>query len=80
MTIPRSHRPGFLNPVCQIVEWSLTFRVKNVFEKKKWKKPGLWDRGMVWSLADWVKNLIEKNWPDLSDSDMVTGGLMRVLQ
>ncbi len=29
---------------------------------------------MVWSLANWVKNLIEKN-DSLSDSDMVTGGL-----
>ncbi len=26
-------------------------------------------------MADWVKNLIEKKWPSLSDSDMVTGGL-----
>ncbi len=30
---------------------------------------------VVWSLADWVKNLIEKKWPGLSYSDMVTGGL-----
>ncbi len=30
---------------------------------------------VVWSLADWVKNLIEKKWPGLSDSDMVTSGL-----
>ncbi len=30
---------------------------------------------VVWSLADWVKKLIEKNWPTLLDSDMVTGGL-----
>ncbi len=31
---------------------------------------------MVWSLADRVENLIEKKWLSLSDSDMVTGGLM----
>ncbi len=30
---------------------------------------------VVWSLADRVKNLIEKTWPGLSDIDMVTGGL-----
>ncbi len=30
---------------------------------------------MVWSLADRIKNLIEKKWPGLSDSDRVTGGL-----
>ncbi len=30
---------------------------------------------MVWSLADRIKNLIEKKGPGLSDSDMVTGGL-----
>ncbi len=35
-----------LNPVCETMVWSLTFRVKNVFEKK-WKKPDLWVRGMV---------------------------------
>ncbi len=31
---------------------------------------------VIWSLADWVKNLIEKKWPGLSDSDMVTDGLI----
>ncbi len=41
--------------------------------KKKWKKPVY--ETMVWSLADRVKNLIEKQWPGLSDSDIVTGGL-----
>ncbi len=30
---------------------------------------------MVWSLADQVKNLIEKKWPGLSDSNVVSGGL-----
>ncbi len=40
-------------------------------------KPGL--ETAVWSLADWVKNLIEKKWPGLSDSDMVTGRL-RIIQ
>ncbi len=33
---------------------------------------------MVWSLAEWVKNLIEKKWPGLADSDMVTGGLIGI--
>ncbi len=37
------------------------------------KKHGLWDH--IWSLADRIKILIEKKWPGLSDSDMVTGGL-----
>ncbi len=36
----------FFNPVCGTVVWSLTFRVKNVFEKK-WKNPDLWDSDMV---------------------------------
>ncbi len=31
---------------------------------------------VVWSLVDWVKNLIEKKGPGLSDSDMVTGRLI----
>ncbi len=30
---------------------------------------------VVWSLADRVKNLLEKKWPCLSDSDMASGGL-----
>ncbi len=80
MTIPRSHRPGFFltqtgfffNPVCETMVWSLTFRVKNVFEKKR-KKPGLWDRGMVTGglgqKPDW------KKMTGLSDSDLVTGRL-----
>ncbi len=38
MTIPQSHRLGFLDPVCETVVWSLTFRVENLFEKK-WEKP-----------------------------------------
>ncbi len=46
--------------------------VKNDF-KEKMKKPGPWDR--VWPLVDWVKNLIEKKWPGLSDSGMASGGL-----
>ncbi len=29
----------------------------------------------VWSLADRIKNLIEKKWPVLSDSGMASGGL-----
>ncbi len=33
---------------------------------------------MVWSLADWVENLIEKKRPSLLDSDMVTGRLSSV--
>ncbi len=37
------------------------------------KKPNLWVRGMVTDGP--VENLIEKKWPSLSDSDMVTGGL-----
>ncbi len=37
------------------------------------KKPGLWDGGMVTGVPG--ENLIEKNWPGLSGSDMVTGGL-----
>ncbi len=41
--------------------------------KKKKKKPVC--ETVVWSLVDWVKNLIEKKWPGLSDSDMVFGGL-----
>ncbi len=47
--------------------------VENVFEKKEWKT--LVCETVVWLLADRVKNLIEKKWPGLSDSDMVTGGL-----
>ncbi len=46
MTIPRSHRPGFLDPVCETVVWSLTFRVENLFEKEM-KNPSLTDRGMI---------------------------------
>ncbi len=65
MTIPRSHRPGsdrgFLNPVCETVIWSLTFRVENVFEKKNEKNPVC--ETVVWSLVDWVKNLNKKNDP-----------------
>ncbi len=46
-------------------------------------KKGVWKKNeknlvcetVVWSLADWVKNLIEKKWPGPSDNDMVTGGL-----
>ncbi len=34
---------------------------------------------MVWSLADRVRNLIEKKRPSLSDSDIVTGGLIVVM-
>ncbi len=30
---------------------------------------------MMWPLADWVKNLIEKKFPGLSDSGMASGGL-----
>ncbi len=40
---------------------------------KNMKNPGLWGHGMV--TGGRVKNLIEKKWPGLSDSDMVTGGL-----
>ncbi len=49
------------------------FRVENVLEKKNYKNTVC--ETVVWSLADWVKNLIEKKWPGLSDSDMLTGGL-----
>ncbi len=63
----------FLNPACETVVWSLTFRVKKCVWKKKWKNP-VWET-VVWSLVDQVKNLIEKKWPGLSDSGMVTGGL-----
>ncbi len=41
--------------------------------RKKEKNPVC--ETVVWSLADQVKNLIEKKWPGLWDSDMVTGGL-----
>ncbi len=37
--------------------------------------PGFLKQG----LADWVKNLIEKKRPGLSESEMVTGGLNRNL-
>ncbi len=37
------------------------------------QKPGLWDRGMV--TGESGQKLIEKKWPGLLDSDMVTGGL-----
>ncbi len=47
MTIPRSHRPGFFNPVCETVVWSIMFKVENVFEKKKGKNTSLWVHGMV---------------------------------
>ncbi len=59
MTIPRSHRLGFLNPVCETVVWSPTFRVENVLEKKNEKN--LVCETVVWSMADRVKKLIEKN-------------------
>ncbi len=46
--------------------------------KKNEKKPGLWDRGTVTEglgqKPDW------KKWPGLSDSDMVTGGLMKLCE
>ncbi len=32
---------------------------------------------VVWPLADRVKNLIEKEWPGLSDSGMASGGLKK---
>ncbi len=41
--------------------------------KKKWKNPVC--ETVVWPLADWVKNLIEKKWRGLSDSGMASGGL-----
>ncbi len=44
--------------ICETAVWSLTFRVKNMFEKKNEKKPVY--ETVVWSLADLVKNLIEK--------------------
>ncbi len=48
------------------------FRVENVL--KKLKNSGLWDYGLVTGepgqKPDW------KKWPGLSDSDMVTGGLI----
>ncbi len=73
MTIPRSHRPFFFLIRSVSVVWSLsTFRVENVLEKK-WKNPPF--ETVIWSLADQVKNLIEKKWAGLSDSDMVNGGL-----
>ncbi len=49
--------------------------VENVFEKKKNEK-NLVCETVVWSLVDQIKNLIEKKWPGLSKSDMVTGGLI----
>ncbi len=52
MTIPWSYRPGFLNPV--------SFRVENKFEKKKMKKLGLWDCGMVTG-GPGLENEFEKN-------------------
>ncbi len=42
---------------------------------EKWKKKPVCET-VVWLQADWVKNLVEKKWPNLSDSDMVTGGLI----
>ncbi len=71
MTIPRSHRPDFFKP--GLWDRGMTFRFENVFEKKNENNPVC--ETLVWSLADQVKNLIEKKWPGLSDSDMVTGGL-----
>ncbi len=75
MTIQQSHRPGFLNPVCGTVVWSLKFRVENVFEKKMKKKKVC--ETVLWSLVDPVKNLIEKKWPGLSNSDLGTDGSMK---
>ncbi len=65
----------FLIPVCETVVWSLTFRVENVFEKKKWKIPVC--ETVVWSLADQVKNLIEKK--TRSVRHVVTGGLTKFI-
>ncbi len=48
----------FLDPVCETLVWSLTFRVENVFEKK-YEKTTVWQT-VVWSLANRVKNLILK--------------------
>ncbi len=39
---------------------------------KKWKN--LVCETLVWALVNRVKNLIEKKWPDLSDSGMASGG------
>ncbi len=51
-------------------------------QKCVWKKneKNLVYETMVWSLADRVKNLIEKKWPGLSDSDMITGGLIIIIK
>ncbi len=50
----------------------IAIRVENVFKKNEKNQVC---EVVVWSLAYQVKNPIEKKWPDLSDSDMVTGGL-----
>ncbi len=47
--------------------------VKTDFLKKMEKNPVCGT--VVWPLADQVKNLLEKKWPGLSDSDMAFGGL-----
>ncbi len=65
--------------VCQTV----FFFLRHFTPGSQWPYHGLTDRvflnpvceTVVWSLADWVKNLIEKKWPGLSDCDMVTGEL-----
>ncbi len=40
---------------------------------KKWKKPGLWDRGVTTGGSGQKPD--RKKWPGLSDSDMTSGGL-----
>ncbi len=47
--------------------------VETDFKKKNGKNPVC--ETVVWSLVDCVKNLIEKKWLGLSDSDVASGGL-----
>ncbi len=71
MTIPQSHRPGLRSVRPWYGHWRLGSKM---CLKKKWKNPIC--ETVVWSMVDRVKNLIEKKWPRLSDSDMVTGGFI----
>ncbi len=64
----------FLNPVCDTVVWSLTFRVKNVFEKKEKKALSLRPWYGHWRIGS--KTWLKKKWAGLLDSDMVTSKLM----
>ncbi len=63
----------FKNPVYGTVYGHWRLGLKMCLKKKMKKKHGLWDRGMF--TGGPIKNLIEKSWPGLLDSDMVTGSL-----